>query len=390
MAFQREVGSGVNRATDVRDLLTKMKPDKFNDIIATSALYRPGPLEGGMVMTYVKVKNGLEPIPKVHPIIDEIVEETYGVMVYQEQVMRILNRLGGIELSSAYLCIKTISKKAHAVGAWTYVDAVQSVPHVSTDVQDLDCDFLVCSPYKFFGPHQGALWGKRELLEILEPYKVRPAPTEIPHCFETGTQNHEGMHLELNITVIPVVVSDGHAGLDRTHDLAKALGRGVDYGSDPVSLLIRKTGNLHPLFRGKETFMHHQVGSLGFFQEPLVGCTITAEHKTQPLPVEAEANCAIHDVNGRKTGDLDPVLIVDDGGFAEVKLVGDDLATCIGQHTGAGEHIPCPGSTDVINVGFGPQFRARAGGAIDMEGGIAATYPAAYPKSRNIADMVGV
>ncbi|MBT4867197.1 MAG: DNA polymerase III subunit alpha, partial [Planctomycetaceae bacterium] len=78
---------------------------------ATSALYRPGPLEGGMVMQYVDVKNGRMPIPKVHPIIDEIVEETYGVMVYQEQVMRILNRLGGIELSSAYLCIKAISKK---------------------------------------------------------------------------------------------------------------------------------------------------------------------------------------------------------------------------------------------------------------------------------------
>jgi len=102
--FQLESGG-------MRDLLTKMRPDKFNDIIATSALYRPGPLEGGMVMTYVNVKNGREPVPTVHPIIDEIVAETYGVMVYQEQVMRILNRLGGIELSSAYLCIKAISKK---------------------------------------------------------------------------------------------------------------------------------------------------------------------------------------------------------------------------------------------------------------------------------------
>ncbi len=95
----------------MRDLLTKMKPDSFNDIIATSALYRPGPLEGGMVMTYVNVKHGIEPIPKVHPIVDAILAETYGVMVYQEQVMRILNRVGGIELSSAYRCIKAISKK---------------------------------------------------------------------------------------------------------------------------------------------------------------------------------------------------------------------------------------------------------------------------------------
>ena len=89
--------------------------------------------------------------------------------------------------------IKTINAKAHDAGAWTYIDAVQLIPHVSTDVQDLDCDFLVCSSYKYFGPHQGTLWGRRKILERLEPYKVRPASEEIPACFETGTQNHEGM-----------------------------------------------------------------------------------------------------------------------------------------------------------------------------------------------------
>jgi len=89
--------------------------------------------------------------------------------------------------------VKSICARAREAGAWSYIDAVQSVPHVSTDVQDLGCDFLVCSPYKFFGPHQGTLWGRRELLESLEPYKVRPATGRIPGCFETGTQNHEGM-----------------------------------------------------------------------------------------------------------------------------------------------------------------------------------------------------
>ena len=89
--------------------------------------------------------------------------------------------------------IKTINAKAHEAGAWTYIDAVQMVPHVSTDVQDLDCDFLVCSSYKYFGPHQGTLWGRREIMEKPEAYKVRPASEEIPACFETGTQNHEGM-----------------------------------------------------------------------------------------------------------------------------------------------------------------------------------------------------
>ena len=88
---------------------------------------------------------------------------------------------------------KAICARARAAGAWCYIDAVQSAPHVSTDVQDIGCDFLVCSAYKFFGPHQGILYGRREALEQLDPYKVRPAPDEIPTCFETGTQSHEGM-----------------------------------------------------------------------------------------------------------------------------------------------------------------------------------------------------
>jgi DNA polymerase III subunit alpha len=95
----------------IRDLLIKMKPDRFADIIATSALYRPGPLNGGMVDEYVNVKNARKKAEYSHPVLKEILEETYGVMVYQEQVMRILNRLGGVDLSQAYGCIKAISKK---------------------------------------------------------------------------------------------------------------------------------------------------------------------------------------------------------------------------------------------------------------------------------------
>lgn len=86
-----------------------------------------------------------------------------------------------------------ICAKARDAGVITYIDAVQSAPHIATDVQDLGCDFLVCSAYKFFGPHQGILWGRRELLEGLEPYKVRPAPETIPDCFETGTPSVEGL-----------------------------------------------------------------------------------------------------------------------------------------------------------------------------------------------------
>ncbi len=89
--------------------------------------------------------------------------------------------------------VRTISRMAREAGAWTYIDAVQSVPHVPTDVQAIGCDFLACSAYKFFGPHQGILWGRREILERLEPYKVRPAPDELPWAFETGTLSHEGL-----------------------------------------------------------------------------------------------------------------------------------------------------------------------------------------------------
>jgi cysteine desulfurase family protein (TIGR01976 family) len=84
-----------------------------------------------------------------------------------------------------------IVRLAHAVGALTYVDAVHYAPHGPIDVRHLDCDFLVCSPYKFFGPHSGALYGKGELLTRLQPYKVRPASEENPFRWETGTQNHE-------------------------------------------------------------------------------------------------------------------------------------------------------------------------------------------------------
>ncbi len=83
-------------------------------------------------------------------------------------------------------------RMAHAVGALTYVDGVQSVPHLPTDVQALGTDFLACSAYKFFGPHAGLVYGRLDLLEQLPAYKVRPATNLPPGKFETGTQNHEG------------------------------------------------------------------------------------------------------------------------------------------------------------------------------------------------------
>jgi cysteine desulfurase family protein (TIGR01976 family) len=89
--------------------------------------------------------------------------------------------------------VAPIIKMAHAAGALVYVDAVQYAAHGPIDVQELGCDFLVSSSYKFFGPHAGILYGRYDLLDELYAYKVRPAPNSLPGKFETGTQNHEGI-----------------------------------------------------------------------------------------------------------------------------------------------------------------------------------------------------
>lgn len=89
--------------------------------------------------------------------------------------------------------VKKIIEMAHSVGAQVYIDAVQYAAHGPIDVQDLGCDFLVCSSYKFFGPHAGILYGRYDLLEELFAYKLRVVPNELPGKFMTGTQNHEGI-----------------------------------------------------------------------------------------------------------------------------------------------------------------------------------------------------
>ena len=87
--------------------------------------------------------------------------------------------------------VAEVVRLARQAGALSYIDAVHYAPHGAIDVRKLDCDFLVCSTYKFFGPHMGVLYGKREHLKRLQPYKVRPNTNNIPNCWEWGTLNHE-------------------------------------------------------------------------------------------------------------------------------------------------------------------------------------------------------
>ncbi len=110
--------------------------------------------------------------------------------------------------------VAEVVRLAHAAGALAFVDAVHYAPHSSIDVRALDCDFLACSTYKFFGPHIGVVFGKREQLLRFRPYKVRPAPETLPDRWETGTQVQEGL-----------------AGVEATVEYLAELGRRSDPGA---------------------------------------------------------------------------------------------------------------------------------------------------------------
>jgi cysteine desulfurase family protein (TIGR01976 family) len=123
--------------------------------------------------------------------------------------------------------VRRISELAHQAGARVWVDAVHLAPHRLIDVRALGIDYLVCSAYKFFGPHLGVLWGKHELLEALPARRIRPAPSSAPEKFETGTKNHEGL-----------------AGLVGALEYLAALGAGPDhavpFGPDLPSLDVAR------------------------------------------------------------------------------------------------------------------------------------------------------
>jgi len=107
--------------------------------------------------------------------------------------------------------VAQIVKLAHAKGALAYIDAVHYTPHGPIDVRAIDCDFLVCSSYKFFGPHMGILYGKREHLQRLRPYKLRANSEAVPFRWEWGTLNHE-------------CIAGIRACVDYLADLGRALG----------------------------------------------------------------------------------------------------------------------------------------------------------------------
>jgi cysteine desulfurase family protein (TIGR01976 family) len=130
--------------------------------------------------------------------------------------------------------VARVAAAAHASGALVFVDAVHYAPHALVDVKALGADFLACSPYKFYGPHVGVLWGRRELLESLDVPKLRPAPNAAPERLETGTLNHEG--IVGTGAAVDFLASLSGEGLGRRASLERTFAASSDRGEE----LLRK------------------------------------------------------------------------------------------------------------------------------------------------------
>jgi len=253
--FQLESGG-------IRDLLQQLKPDQFRDLIATIALYRPGPLEGGLVQQYIDVKHGRREAEYSHPIVREILEETHGVMVYQEQVMRILNRLGNIPLANAYTCIKAISKKKESIIAENcdkFIDGAMSHGMTRRAARDLWDLILKFAGYGFNKSHSTAY----ALIAYQTAYLKTHYPVEFMAALLTNdiagrnysTKDALVEHLDdcrrMSITVRPPTIDDSDVGFTiKDNEIVFALSaiKGVGSSADAIVAERRRTGPFRDLF----------------------------------------------------------------------------------------------------------------------------------------------
>jgi cysteine desulfurase family protein (TIGR01976 family) len=151
-----------------------------------------------------------------------------------------------------------VASLTHAAGAWLYVDAVHYAPHGPIDIQALDCDFLVCSVYKFFGPHLGALYGRYELLDSLPAYKARPAGNAPPHKLETGTPSFEAM--AGTTAAVDYLASIGHRyGGDTAGQYAGFEGRRLDLKVAMATIRAYETGLCQRLLAGLQEIPGLQI-----------------------------------------------------------------------------------------------------------------------------------
>jgi cysteine desulfurase family protein (TIGR01976 family) len=163
--------------------------------------------------------------------------------------------------------IKKIAAMAHAVGAWVWVDAVHFAPHRAIDVQAIDCDFLVCSAYKFFGPHVGVVWGRQDLLKRLAAYKVRPSNPNPPNKFETGTLNHEGL-----------------AGVVAAVDYLAEVGRQYGHQSASLESVAMQT------YEGRRKELKQAMETIAAYERPLFTYMLTELKKLSGINIYGIVN----------------------------------------------------------------------------------------------------
>ncbi len=205
---------------------------------------------------------------------------------------------------------KRFAAEAKKAGAIVYLDAVQYAPHYAIDVQDLGADFVVSSAYKWFGPHQGILWGREALLKDTFGYKVRPAGEELPHKFETGTLSHEGMAGTLG--AIEYLEQFG-AGETRAKRIASAWNNLADYEHKITLKLIEGLKTFKGLtIRGitSANAMHRRVPTVSFTLEGHHPETLAKAFAKDSIFVWSGHNYAIEPVGRMELMDKGGVLRV--------------------------------------------------------------------------------
>lgn len=203
--------------------------------------------------------------------------------------------------------VATITAAARSVGALVYVDAVHAGPHQLIDVGALDCDFLVASAYKFFGPHTGILYGKTEHLSALRAYKVRPAPSDPPEKWETGTQSFESL-----------------AGVTAAVDHIASLGKGD--GRDAVVSAFSAIGEYERslgtrFLEGLADMPHvtlHGVPEMDDRRVTTFAVAVEGVHADRVAATMAERGIYVWSGHYYAVGVMDRLGVLDDGGLVRI------------------------------------------------------------------------
>ncbi|MDO5552599.1 MAG: DNA polymerase III subunit alpha [Planctomycetia bacterium] len=235
----------------IREFLMRMEPSDFRDIIASLALYRPGPLGGKVDRDYIDIKHGRKQATYIHPVMEEVLAETYGLMVYQEQIMRILNRLGKIPLADAYTCIKAISKKKEDKIAKYHVDFVQGALENGLEekqAEDIFALIINFAQYGFNKSHSTAY----AMIAYITAYLKTHYPAEFMAALLRGDINKRNFtkkdstveHLEdceqMGIEVLPPNVNEScGAYMVRDNKITFGLNAVKNCGVDATAEIVR-------------------------------------------------------------------------------------------------------------------------------------------------------